>query len=169
MAMLRRQKRPEIFLELARRLPRWRFAMVGGAALGDREFYERIEAEARALPNVEFAGFVPHAEGEKWFDRARVVINTSVFEGMPNTFLQAWARGVPTVSFVDVGAAVNRTVADVDEMTRELERLLGDPAAWRDASARSREYFARTHSPEEVMRRYARVFEDVMSDQGMRA
>jgi glycosyltransferase involved in cell wall biosynthesis len=162
-AMLRRQKRPEVFLEIARRLPQWRFAMVGGAALGDREFYERIEAQAGALPNVEFTGFLPHAEGEKWFDRARVVVNTSVFEGMPNTFLQAWARGVPTVSFVDVGAPVNRTVGDVDEMTRELERLLGDAAAWRDASARSREYFARTHSPEEVMSRYARVFDEVLS------
>jgi glycosyltransferase involved in cell wall biosynthesis len=161
-AMLRRQKRPELFLELARRLPAWRFAMVGGAALGDPEFYARIEAQARQLPNVEFAGFVPHAEAEKWFDRARVLVNTSLFEGMPNTFLQAWARGVPTLSFVDVGTTVNRKVQDIDEMGRELERLLTDGAAWRDASARSREHFARTHSPEEVMRRYARVFERVM-------
>lgn len=162
-AMLRRQKRPELFLELARRFPQWRFAMIGGPDLGDHEFFSRIEAEAKALPNVEFTGFLPLAEVEKWFDQARLVVNTSVFEGMPNTFLQAWARGVPTLSFVDVGASANRRVQSIDEMAGELARLVGDRAAWLDAAARCREHFVRTHSPEEVMARYGSVFERLMS------
>ncbi len=160
-AMLRRTKRPELFLELARRLPQYRFAMVGGAALDDAPFHARIEAEARALPNVEFTGFLPLAETERWFDRARVLVNTSLYEGMPNTFLQAWARGVPSVSTVDVGTPANHSVRDLDELARALERLLADPAAWREASARCRAHFARTHAPEETMARYARVFSQV--------
>lgn len=161
-AMLRRTKRPELFLELARRLPGWRFAMVGGAALDDPDFHARIRAEASVLPNVHFTGFLPLAEAERWFDRARVLVNTSRFEGMPNTFLQAWARGVPTVSTVDVGTPVNHSVKDIDELTRTVERLLADPAAWRAASARCRGHFTGTHSPEETMARYARVFDRVM-------
>jgi glycosyltransferase involved in cell wall biosynthesis len=161
-AMLRPTKRPELFLELARRLPKWRFAMVGGPALDDPDLHARIRAEASLLPNLQFTGFLPLAEAERWFDRARVLVNTSLFEGMPNTFLQAWARGVPTVSTVDVGTPVNHRVNDLDELTRSVERLLADPAAWRAASARSLGHFTATHSPEETMARYARVFDAVM-------
>jgi glycosyltransferase involved in cell wall biosynthesis len=164
-SMLRPQKRPELFLELARRFPAWRFALVGGADLGDRGFFSRVERAARALPNLTFTGFLPLAEAEQWFDRARVLVNTSAFEGMPNTFLQAWARGVPTLSFVDVGARVNRSVKDIDEMAAALGRLLGDGAAWREASQRCREHFARTHSREEVMARYDALFDQLMREQ----
>jgi glycosyltransferase involved in cell wall biosynthesis len=161
-AMLRRAKRPELFLELARRLPRYRFTMVGGAALDDPEFHAHIEALARELPNVEFTGFLPLAQAERWFDRARLLVNTSLYEGMPNTFLQAWARGVPTVSTVDIGTPVNHSVRDLDGLARTVERLLAEPAAWREASARCRAHFASTHAPEETMARYGRVFSQVV-------
>lgn len=162
-AMLRATKRPELFLELARRLPDRRFAMIGGPALGDRALFERIQAEARSLPNVEFAGFLPLAEVETWFDRARLLVNTSRYEGMPNTFLQAWARGVPTIGTVDVGAPAHRTARDLDGLAAEVARLLGDARAWREASARCREHFERTHSPHEVVARYGRLFDSLMA------
>lgn len=163
-AMLRPTKRPELFLELARRLPARRFVMVGGAE--DPSYYERIEKAARALPNLQFTGFLPLAEAEKWFDRARVLVNTSRYEGMPNTFLQAWARGVPTVGTVDVGTTASTVVDGVDALASEIERLLADPEAWRRASARCREHFARSHAPEEVMARYAWLFEGLMGKTG---
>jgi glycosyltransferase involved in cell wall biosynthesis len=82
-------KRPEMLLELARRLPHRRFVLVGGAGLGVGDYEERVRAQAAGLPNVELTGFLPLAQVEPWFDRARVLVNTSHFEGMPNTFLQA--------------------------------------------------------------------------------
>jgi glycosyltransferase involved in cell wall biosynthesis len=155
-------KRPELFLELARRLPGRRFALIGGPSL-DRAYFERIGAEAKRLPNVRFTGFLPLMEVEKWFDRARLVVNTSLYEGMPNTFLQAWARGVPSVATVDVGTTANRAVAGIDELAAEVECLLADAAAWREASAHCREYFESAHSCDEVMARYACVFDQVMA------
>jgi glycosyltransferase involved in cell wall biosynthesis len=62
---LHENKRPELLLELARRLPRRRFVLVGGPRQGDRGFYASVEARARALPNVEFCGFLPLAEVEQ--------------------------------------------------------------------------------------------------------
>lgn len=162
-ATLRPTKRPELFLELARRLPAWRFVMIGGPPSDDEKLFERIAAQGKALPNLELTGFLPLADVEGWFDHARVLVNTSLYEGMPNTFLQAWARGVPTLSTVDVAAPVNRVVTGIDAMTAELERLLTHPDAWHEASVRSREYFTRMHSSAEVMARYARLFDQVMA------
>ena len=159
------QKRPEILLEIARRLPHRRFVMVGGPSpKGERfqpGYYEGIRDQAARLPNVEFTGFLPLAEVEPWFDRARVLVSTSLFEGMPNVFLQAWARGVPIVSSVDVGVPVNRLYREVDEAVQHIEALFEDDAQWAEASSRAQEYFRATHSPERVVRQYGELIERI--------
>jgi len=159
------QKRPELLLEMARRLPRRRFVMIGGPSpKGERfqpGYYESIRDQAARLPNVEFTGFLPLAEVEPWFDRARVLVSTSLFEGMPNVFLQAWARGVPIVCTVDVGVPVNRVVGEVDEAVQQIEVLFEDRQQWSEASSRAREYFDATHAPEQVLRQYGELIQKV--------
>lgn len=149
-------KRPEVLFELARRLPHRRFVMIGGPGL-DAGFYAAMKSRAAAIPNLEFKGFLPLAEVEPWFDRARVFVNTSLYEGMPNTFLQAWARGVPTVATVDIGAPVHRVALDIDSLAREVETAFND----KFIGARCREYFRRTHSSAEVLNRYHALFESL--------
>jgi glycosyltransferase involved in cell wall biosynthesis len=151
-------KRPEVFLELARRLPGRRFVMIGGAGGNGRTSaaFEKAREAAAALANVEFTGFLPLERVERYFDRARVLVNTSLHEGMPNTFLQAWARGVPTVAFFDAGARLRGeplypVVALAEQAAAEVERLFADDAHWRRAAARCREYFDRTHSTATVL------------------
>ena len=132
--------------------------MVGGPAQGEgmHAYYEGVRAQAARLSNVEFTGFLPLGEVEPWFDRARVFVNTSVFEGMPNTFLQAWARDVPTVGTVDVGAPVHQVAMDVESLARETERLMGEAPG-----GRYRKFFEENHSCREVMRRYSRLFDEL--------
>ena len=153
------QKRPELVLEMAERLPQRRFVMIGGPSDASPGFFEEIRAQAAAVPNVEFLGFQPLAAAETWFDRARVLVNTSVYEGMPNVFLQAWARGVPTVATVDVGVAVHRVAADVDRLAHEVEALFDDGLH----GEACRRHFERTHGAAEVLERYGRVFDGVMA------
>jgi glycosyltransferase involved in cell wall biosynthesis len=155
-------KRPELLIELARRLPHRRFVMIGGAGCDEAQsvaYYEGIRAAAAALPNVEFKGFLPLDQVEPYFDRARVHVNTSAAEGVPNTFLQAWARGVPTVAWVDIGASYDGeplypVVGSLEQAAAEIERLFADPARHRREGERSRAYFGATHSPREALARY---------------
>ena len=151
-------KRPELFLELARRLPQRRFVLIGGSG-GDDACYAGIREAAAALPNLECTGFLPLAQAEAWFDRARVVVNTSAYEGMPNTFMQAWARGVPTLATVDVGAPVHKVFSSPEEGAAALDRLFTDDAYWKSTSRACSEYFQRVHSAEAVLKQYGEVFE----------
>ena len=152
------EKRPELFIELARALPQRRFVLIGGSG-GDDAYYERVRTMAAELPNLECTGFLPLAEAESWFDRARVVVNTSVYEGMPNTFMQAWARGVPTAATVDVGAAVHRYSPGLDGLKDEVERLCAEDAYWESAARACKAHFREVHSSDAVLARYGEVFE----------
>jgi glycosyltransferase involved in cell wall biosynthesis len=158
-------KRPELFLELARQFPERQFAMVGGPepdAVGATCYYEHIKQAARKAANVEFVGYVPFADVGHYFDKACIFINTSTTEGFPNTFLQAWLRGVPSLSFVSpmVRPDSNGTIAcaNLAEMARHVGRLTSDPQEWRLASQACERHFNETHSPDATVRRYRRYF-----------
>lgn len=166
---LRRGKRPEYFLEIARRLPQFKFVMIGGAGGGpnDADYFDKIRKIGTGLPNLEFTGFLPLTRVEPYFDRAAVLVNTSIHEGMPNTFLQAWARGVPTVAFVDTGARqgsipVYHIARTLEDAADEIAVLLTDPVYRTGASARCLEYFTGNHGEAGVLARYQRLLAELV-------
>jgi glycosyltransferase involved in cell wall biosynthesis len=138
---LRAVKRPEVVIELARRLPIYNFTMVGGPLRGQDDYYEVFCRAAADVPNLTLLGALPYEEVGHFFDRARLHLNTSSVEGFPNTFLQAWVRRVPVVSFFDPDMlieqrALGRKVSNVENMARAIEELLSDPVqfrVWRNA------------------------------------
>lgn len=161
-------KRPELFLQLALDLPQLRFRLVGGPGK-EWEYgaYESAKQAAAEMSNVEFTGFVPYAEVGTQFDQARIFVNTSDFEGFPNTFLQAWARGIPTVSFFDCGARLDgRPVGfvcrDLAEMRDTVRRLGEDEQLWEAESRRARTYFESNHSVGEAVQRYDHLFQSIL-------
>lgn len=163
-ASIRGQKRPHFVLEIARRLPHRKFVIVGGPDAGTREaeYVNAFMEGARALPNVEYRGFVPFEDADRIFDGAALVLNTSTYEGFPNIFLQGWSRGIPAVGFVDTGSRcpegrpIYDLATDTADAAVKVERLLADEAAWRIASARSAAHFEERHSLHAVLDVYER-------------
>ncbi len=90
-------KRPELFLEVARRLPDERFTMICQRASGDRS-YDALVREAEGIENLRFARRVPFFEIGEVFGKARLLISTSESEGFPNVFLQACQHGTGILS-----------------------------------------------------------------------
>jgi glycosyltransferase involved in cell wall biosynthesis len=153
-------KRAELFVEVAKRLPQFRFRLVGG---GSDEAFEALRRQAADAPNLEFTGFVPFADVERHFDGAAVLVNTSLHEGFPNTFLQAWARGVPTISFFDAqashaGQAVGLVCSTLDEAAVQIQRLKEDASLWNEHGERSRGYFERHLSVRDAADAYEALF-----------
>ncbi|HEX7637966.1 MAG TPA: glycosyltransferase family 4 protein [Burkholderiaceae bacterium] len=157
-------KRPELFIELARSLPARRFVMVGGPGLTPdaRAFHAVVQRSAADVPNLEFVGHVPFDRVGRWFDGAALVVNTSDYEGLPNTFMQAWIRGIPTLSFVrpESSPGVTGTIAcsGLSDMIARARTLTTDAAAWARASRACREHFAAHHTMERATEHYAEVF-----------
>ena len=156
-------KAPELFVDLARQCPEFQFRMVGG---GQPEYFESIRARANGLSNIEFIGFVPYNQVEPMFDGIAAVINTSPSEGFPNTFLQGWARGVPTVSFFDPdcaldGRPVGIVVKTMEEMAAAVMRLKRDATVWARHSTDALNYFQQQFTLDKVADDYEALFESL--------
>jgi glycosyltransferase involved in cell wall biosynthesis len=127
-------KRPDRSIALARRLPDVKFTMIGGVVQDEKPLYASIEQEAANMPNVDLLGQVPYDKVNEYVAKSKVFLNTSDIEGLPNTFLQAWARKVPVVAFLDPDGLIrSRSLGsrpgNESEMCEALRELLDDESA----------------------------------------
>ena len=161
---IRQLKRPDLMLELARRLPALRFEMVGGTQPRSEALFAEVLGAAAAMPNLKFAGPVPYASVGSIFECSRVFINTSDTEGFPNTYLQAWARGVPVVAFFDPDGVIAReglghAATSFEDLQSAVALLSTDPMAWQAASDRCAAFMKREFAEEQILRPYIDAFE----------
>ena len=156
---IRQIKRPELLLELARRMPDLQFTLIGGPVDGHERLYQEVASESAKLANVRFHGRVTHHDMDDFYARARVLANTSDVEGFPNSYLQAWAHGTPVVTFVDPNGVIaagrlGAVAADIDDLQAHARSLATDEAFWCAASARCRDFLERQFGEHEILPAY---------------
>jgi glycosyltransferase involved in cell wall biosynthesis len=163
-------KRPERFMELAEALPEARFTMIGASTEESPEGYEEeVRRAAARVPNLELLAPRPREELLAEVRRAAAVVTTSSVEGMPNTFLEAWARGVPVLSLeVDP----DRRLADdglgllaegsMERFTEQATALWRDPGLRTEIGERGRRFVQRTHSPDAVADRWVELLRGLL-------
>ncbi|MGH8263597.1 MAG: glycosyltransferase family 4 protein [Steroidobacterales bacterium] len=161
---VRAVKRPDRILALARDLPDLRIHLAGGPLPGEEALFQRVEREARALSNVVFHGRMSYWETSELYGRAQLLVNTSDVEGFPNSYLQAWIRGVPVVTLIDPDAAIETrglgiAVRNFEAMREAIEMFLTDSALWSAASIRCRAFMDRCHREDDVVELYVDTFE----------
>jgi glycosyltransferase involved in cell wall biosynthesis len=164
-------KRPEWVIEIARRLPSRRFVMAGVVPPPPltAEAFEATRAAAQDLPNLEVLGHVKRADLGAFFARGALLVHTSDSEGFPNTLLEAWAHGLPSVSIYDPDGVVARerlgeVVSDADAMAEAVDRWMADPAGRRETGARARAHVEAWHSPAIVVDRLVEVLDGVIAE-----
>lgn len=162
---IRKVKRPELVIELAKTLPEYRFVMIGGPLPSCESYYNEIKEKAEKLANIDFVGFVPYSKVNAYFEKTKILLNTSEMEGFPNTFLQAWIRKVPVISFFDPDGLIakkNLGVApnDIHEMRDSIRRLLVNTTDL-EAMGFQCERFARyNYSPKAVAGEYESIIKE---------
>jgi glycosyltransferase involved in cell wall biosynthesis len=163
-------KRPEWFVRFAERHPRVRCRMAGvvpGPPLDDAAYRAALAAAGR-LPNLSVQGAVAREQVGEFLRNAAVFAHSSPAEGFPNTLLESWALGLPTVSCFDPDGIVERERLGArresfDDWERELERRLAEPALRRAEGARARAWVELHHAPDVIHDRLAEVLRRVLS------
>lgn len=166
-ANVRALKRPHLFLEAAARLPGLSFHLIGARLAEAPALYDEVRARAETLRNVSFHGLVPQHRVGAFFERARIHVSTSETEGFPNTFVQAWSRGTPVVTFLDPERMVSRNglgaaVSDAEGLHTAIASLAGDSSAWQAASASSARYFDEHFDESQLVGAYMEAFSSLL-------
>jgi glycosyltransferase involved in cell wall biosynthesis len=167
---LSEMKNPLALLEVAARVPEATFWMVAHEVPAERSGLAAVaRARAAELPNVEVFGRLPRPDVLALYERAIAVVNTSHHEGFPNTFLEAWSRGVPAVSLrVDPDGVMTRsgsgvlTSGDVDRAADAIRAYVRDADAAEAAGEAGRRYIRETHSPEVVTPQWVSLVERLL-------
>jgi glycosyltransferase involved in cell wall biosynthesis len=101
---------------------------------------------------VDYRGQVSPDEALRLMSEAALFLSTSVEEGFPNTFLQAWSAGTPVVSLtIDPDRIIahhrlGKVSCTIEQAIADIRELIGSPKAREAISCRARRYVANNHS-----------------------
>lgn len=154
------EKRPDWILETAARCPNIHFDVIGQANQ-NTEYSKTFMSQARSLSNVTLHGVVQHDDMGSYYRKAKAVFCTSIFEGFPNVFLEAWSVGLPAVTTFDPDSVVSQegiglVGKTVGDLSGSLTRLLSDQTLWKKCSENARSYFVRNHDVDHAMPKFER-------------
>jgi hypothetical protein len=131
---------------------------------GQEELVEQVTREAAELPNLELLAPRPRAELLELMDETVAIVNTADSEGMPNIFLEGWARGVPALALAHdpdgviarhgLGSFADGSMDAFAEQARSLWAAREDPAA---AAERCIRYIRDHHSAEAAAEKWGAV------------
>ena len=156
-ANLKLWKRPDVFVRLAQALgdlASVKFLMFGEAPSGpqDAKWCATLLQNIASTPNLAYLGHRSPDEVNQYLARASIFVNTSVHEGFPNTFVQAWLRDAVVVSLsVNPDQVLDSNGIGVharseEELARAVRGLLMDPAVRAGYAQRARAYAKSAHS-----------------------
>lgn len=165
---LKKWKRPEEFINLARALPDYEFVMVGRMAGGN--YGERLSRlVARAPGNLTYLGERPLTEVNAWIGRSDVLVYTSrPSEGFGNSLVQAWMRRVPTVSLdydpdgIIEREKLGRRSTSAEQLAEDVRELLTNESLRCDMGQRARDYASRLLNAPRMVADYELLFEKVI-------
>jgi len=167
-------KQPLEYVRLAEALPDRQFRMVFMEAQDPApSVVAELRAAAERLPNLELLGRVARRRVLEVIERSFAVVSTSTHEGMPNVFLEAWARAVPVLSLqCDPGGQIARQNAGLvaggsrAELVRNAGSLSQDPALRGQLGANGRRYVNAAHDPTLVADQWMLVLDQLQGTSG---
>ena len=175
-ANLKRTKQPDAFLRLARALQDIRdarFVMIGAGAVRSSEspWHDSLMHDIAATPNVDYLGQRSQQEVNAELAKAHVFVNTSLYEGFANTFIQAWMRETPVVSLnvnpdrIFDNDNIGFHTSTEERLAEIVRRLIADPEQRQSIARRAKAYAMKFHS----MQNAQRLEEIIYSAAGPRA
>jgi len=155
------EKRPELFLELAERFPSVRFVAMGRAR--DESVDRALRKKYGGVANLEMPGFVTGEGKRRVLGEAWILVNTSVSEGFPVSFLEAAAQGCAILSPHDPDGFTSRFGCCVgDGELDEGLRLLLASDRWKRKGEEGYAYVSEFHEKGRVMDMHMAAYEGLL-------
>ena len=156
-------KQPELFLELAMEFLNEKFVMIMPKS-SNVKLWNRIYQDSKHIKNLEFIEKVPFSQIYEYFNRAKIFVNTSKYEGFPNTFIQACMGGTPIVSlnvnpddFLEKNK-VGFHSQNFENLKDDMSELLGNKNIYKEYSQNSLYYVKEYHNIQKIIDKWKNEF-----------
>lgn len=162
------QNQPHLFLDIAEKNQHLDFQMIGPPS-GNKKYARNIKTRANSLENVDYLTQVPPDEIHDYYQRAIALVNTSAYEGFPNTFLEAWRVGTPVVSLtVDTGRyldgqSLGYCHGEVSQLISTVKNLSESEEEWHSIADISYRYFMKNLTIDAISEQYKAVLTSVIN------
>lgn len=161
---LTREKRLELLLDVAERCSDLHFDIVGSENLPS-QYAKEVTTRANAIKNVTLHGRVQHQDIGKFYNNATLLCSTSLYEGFPNVYLEAWSTGLPIVSTFDPDSVIDnnnigRIANDAESIVRAIRELY-EESTYTEISKNALEYYREKHSVSASMKEFSDVFKTI--------
>ncbi len=159
-------KRPQLFLDLAEKFPDEKFVMICQRATGDKHYDELLD-RAENISNLKFHQWVGFNEIGKYFQMAKIFVNTSLAEGFPNTFIQACMHSVAIISLnVDPDDFLQRYSCGIsccDDIAKlnEAVSFMLESRRYIDIGRNGRKYVEENHDITKIIEQYKQIFLEI--------
>jgi glycosyltransferase involved in cell wall biosynthesis len=162
---LDRRKRPQIFFELARRFPDVKFIAVGAGQDGPLDF--KLREQYGDIKNLEIVGFLDQFGGDELINllgKSWILINTSVREGLPTSFIEASGHGCAILSEIDPDGFSTYFGYHVKNgnYVAGLQYLLADNH-WRELGVLGRRYASDLFELQKSIHAHMQVYENILN------
>ena len=150
---IKRLKQPQIFVALAKEFQNYKnvkFVMIGKPARSIWQY--DIEKRIKELKNLNYLKKQNNNRINEILCESHILVNTSQYEGFPNTFIQAWMREIPVISLnVDPDDILKKNKIgfhsrSFEQMVLDLRKLIEGKKLRMEMGKRARKYALNNHS-----------------------
>lgn len=150
-------KRGWLFCEIAKRMPNYNFFVLGASTDNIEKEKNKILLKYNNVPNLHFLGHLDGEEKALQLSKAKILINTSIHEALPVSFLEAFSYGVTVISNQNpdglvekygryVGTSLGDGWDDVDKFIKEINYIMNHENERKKLAEAASEYVNTVHS-----------------------
>ncbi|MCG6201300.1 methyltransferase domain-containing protein [Psychromonas antarctica] len=159
---LHKVKRIEWLIDIARKTPNVSYEVVGPAD-DQSDYMDDVLSQLKSTKNINYRGKISRQEMPAIYQNATILCCTSIYEGFPNTYLEAWSYGVPVISTIDPDNIIKDQRLGYHAVSQEdfissINQLLKNNIQWEDTSIRCEQYYLQHHEQNQVMQKFESEF-----------
>jgi len=134
------------------------------AIVGHGPTLASVQASAAGFEDVNFLGDMNNKDVIRTVCKSRLMVHTSLWEGLPRVIVESLSCGVPVVAFKsaiqeDFSETDSVLLIESNELVSTVDALLAQPARLKELSANARSYALRTHGAQ----RFAEAAEAIIA------
>ncbi len=151
-------KQPQLFIKIAdnlKKISNVQFIMVGAPA-DNKIWHSQLLTDINKLDNLSYLGPLKQEKVNEIIAASHIFVNTSIYEGFANTFVQAWMREVPVVSLnvnpngVFDSAKIGILSGSFEKMCEDVKLLIDNTILRNELGEHAKKYAIKKHSEKNI-------------------